>query len=125
MQMRPVAAILVVVLLTQTVGCMSWSQQQPGATAPAVVADHPGLLRAVLTDGRQLDVRHPRVQGDSLLGFAYDDRNYQIPLAVALADVWSVSARRFSLAKTVILIPVLAYGLFYTLYGLAESGAGR
>jgi hypothetical protein len=108
--MRPVAALLVVVLLTQTVGCMSWSQQRPGATAPALVADHPGWLRAELADGRQLDVRHPRVQGDSLLGFAYDNRNYQIPLAVALADVRSVSTRRFSPGKTVLLVPVVAFG---------------
>ena len=117
MQMRPVAAILVVVLLTQTVGCMSWSQQQPGATAPAVVADHPGLLRAVMADGRQLDFRRPRIQGDSLLGFARQPfiRNPQPPFAVALADVRSVSTSMFSPGKTVLAltIPVVAVGALW------------
>lgn len=123
--MRPVATILVVVLLAQTVGCVSWSPQRPGATAPALVADHPGQLRAVLADGRQLDVRRPRVQGDSLLGFSYDSLNYRIPVAVALADVWSVSARRFSPAKTVLLIPVLAYGLMALALAGLHSDAPR
>ena len=97
---------------------MSWSQRQPGATAPAVVADHPGLLRAVLADGRQLVVWRPRIQGDSLLGFApeLDNRDQPIPLAVALADVRSVSTRRFSPGKTVLLvlaIPVAFVGSVY------------
>jgi hypothetical protein len=93
---RSLALLSVVVALS---ACYSWGPPRP--IAQSALEAHPDRLRATLSDGRQIVLRDPRVQGDSLLGDTlvsqYESANAQwARAAIPLGHVGTVSTRSYS-----------------------------
>jgi len=105
---RSLALLSVVVALS---ACYSWGPPRP--IAQSVLETRPSRLRATLRDGRQIVVRDPRVQGDSLLGDTlvseYESAHAKwAPVAIALGHVGSVSTRIISPGKTWLMVGGIA-----------------
>ena len=91
------AAFLTVALVC----CSSWGQ--PASLSRDLLEKRPSRLQVTLTDGRRLDVVRPRARGDTLFGDTLIYRGEwatRSPVAIPLADVRSVSPRRFSAVRT-------------------------
>ncbi|HEY7192386.1 MAG TPA: hypothetical protein VH439_01495 [Gemmatimonadales bacterium] len=96
--------IAIVLLAGQLSACTSW---RPEGLLPAEVirTARPTALRVERQDGHREVFYHPHVQGDSLLGRAYNMSNR----ALALMDVKQVATRHVSASRTAGL--VLGMGL--------------
>jgi len=93
---RSLALLSVVVALS---ACYSWGPPRP--IAQSALEAHPDRLRATLSDGRQIVLRDPRVQGDSLLGDTLVSENESANakwahVAIPLRNVGSISTRSYS-----------------------------
>src|SRR4029453_5747051 len=90
----------------QTVGCSSWQVQQvsPGAW---IEAQHPPKVQVRHADGARVTLRHPSVDGDSLVSAGRKDT-----VRVALADVHAVAVRKFSPVRTLGLTALIVGGFF-------------
>jgi len=59
--------------------------------------DHPTLLRVTRLEGSRLEIRNPRVDGDSLIGLPYRNPEGISPkLSVPLSDIDYVETRKTS-----------------------------
>jgi hypothetical protein len=99
-QSRPTCgALLMLLLLLQSTGCTTW-RTRPGASAAAIIETrHPARARLDLVSGSRTELRAPVVEGDTILGLARGDT-----ARVAAADVTAVAVRRFSPARTLLLV---------------------
>jgi hypothetical protein len=77
-------------------GCGTWRAQN-GPPSEVVPANTASRLRIVRHDRSTLELREARVVGDSIVGQAGDP---PVRVAVALADVERIDARRTSAART-------------------------
>jgi hypothetical protein len=76
--------------------CTTWRPQT--APAPEVIAAHGNAsVRIVRRDQSTIELRHPQVVGDSIVGEAGDPPRR---VAVATADVERVDVRKVSAART-------------------------
>ena len=102
---RPLALLLLVLHLA---GCYSW---QPATVGPRqfIEEERPGQIRIVQTDGEQMELRNPRIEADSLTA-RISTRLRTGNVRIALSDIDSIEARRFSVARTLRNIG-LAFGL--------------
>ena len=93
-------------LMVQTIGCTAWEVQQvsPG---DLIERDHPSKVQLRHADGTRRTLRHPSVEGNSLVGAGRKDT-----VRVALADVNRVAVRKFSPLKTFGLTAVIVGGFF-------------
>jgi hypothetical protein len=108
----PRAAVLATVLL-QASGCSSWHAES-GANAAAVIANNPpSRVRLQLHTGQRLELRHPVLDRDTLIGFVGDDS-----ARTAIADIATVSRRRFSAGRTAARVG-LSLGVLFGLAALA------
>src|SRR3954447_20157517 len=93
---------LTAVLALWTTGCMSWqTQRAPLPQAPNSTGSQE-KLRVELRSGTQLMLYDAHVVGDSLVGMlAPASAPSQARIAIATSDVKRVSAKHFSLGRTV------------------------
>lgn len=106
------AAVLATVLL-QASGCSTW-HTEPGVTAAALIATHhPSRVRLQMLSGQRLELRHPGLDRDSLMGLVGHDT-----ARVAFIDVGTVAVRRFSAGRTAVRVG-LGLGLLFGLAALA------
>ncbi len=93
-------------LTVALVCCTSWGRPAPADRA--LLDKGPSRVRVTLADGRQFEVEHPRVRGDTLFGDSLAlrgiDRMVSFPVAIPFAGVRSLSTRRFSVARTMVLV---------------------
>ena len=89
MKRKLIAALLLAVHLT---GCHSWHTATM-SPAEVITDEQPSTVRVTLTDGTRLTVDDPTIQNDTIGG------------VVALSDVRTIEVRRFSIGKTVGLVP--------------------
>jgi hypothetical protein len=103
-------------LLIVAAGCTGWHAQT--SPAPEIVARQQGrgVLRIARKDGSVLELRSPRVMGDSIVGIGGSPPRRT---GVALADVERIQRRGFSASRTGGL--VLGYFAFATIvaFGVA------
>lgn len=96
------AALLVLAVALAATGCSTWRAQ--GLTPNAVIErEHPERLRVATHAGARIDLKFPRVVGDSLFGVAADG-----PRAIALEDIDHVAVRREDTARSAIVAPLVA-----------------
>jgi hypothetical protein len=104
----PRAAVLVTILL-QASGCSSW-HEEPGVNAAAIMASQPSRVRLQLRSRQRLDLHHPALDHDTLIGVVGPDS-----ARVAVADVATVGRRHFSVGRTAATVG----GSLAVLFGLA------
>jgi hypothetical protein len=93
--MRSFSLLLIAAALPLS-ACTSWRPQT--APAPEVIAAHgEGSVRIVRRDQSTIELRHPQVVGDSIVGEAGDPPRR---VAVATADVQRVDVRKVNAART-------------------------
>jgi len=107
---RGLALLLLVLHLT---GCHTW---RPVTVSPRqlIEEEQPERLRIRQADGKQLDIRDPRVERDSLTAMVRGRRGvprpagngtrsvrYENVVRIALTDVTAVEARHLSVFRTV------------------------
>ncbi len=94
---RRLAASLM--LLLHLAGCYSW---QPVTASPRqfVEEEQPGHIRISQADDEELELRNPRVEGDSLAA-RISTYNRTGIVRIALADITAVEWRRLQVGKTV------------------------
>lgn len=110
MRNRRLAALVLLTLYLPA--CSRWMEQsQP---VPQVVAEkRPAELRLHLRDGRQVDLRDPRVEGDSLVGRERlaQARQTRAPeysrAAYALAEIQRYEAKQADTGKTWMTVAVI------------------
>lgn len=110
MRNRRLAALILLALYLPA--CSRWMEQtQP---VPRVVAEkRPAELRLHLRDGRQVDLRDPRVEGDSLVGRERlaQTRQTRAPeysrAAYALAEIQRYEAKEADTGKTWMTVAVI------------------
>ena len=85
--------IACVLLPCYLVACTSWKTQE--ASPQQVIAEEPGKVRVILTDGSQLVLKEPAVSGDTLSGL--DDGT---PVHIPLAGVSSIAVKGTNAALT-------------------------
>jgi hypothetical protein len=108
----PRVAVLATVLL-QTSGCSSW-HVEPGTTAATLIANTPpSRVRLQLHTGQRLELRHPALDRDTLIGFVGHDS-----ARTAIADIATVAQRRFSIGRTAARVG-LSLGVLFALAALA------
>jgi len=85
-------------LLLHLAGCYSW---QPVTVSPRqfVEEEQPGHIRISQADDEELELRNPRIEGDSLAA-RISTYNRTGIVRIALADITAVEARRLSTPKT-------------------------
>ena len=106
---RPVALFMLAMHLN---GCYSW---QPATLSPRqfIEEEEPGQIRIVQTDGERMELRNPRIEADSLTA-RISTRLRTGNVRIALSDIDSIEARRFSVARTLRNI-----GLYFLLSALS------
>jgi hypothetical protein len=113
------AAFLTVALVC----CSSWGTPVPGNRA--LLDTRPHLVRLTLADGRQLEVVDPRARGDTLVGdtvvFLSRTRSSSYPVAIPFTEVRSMSAREFSLGRTIALAGGISVGMAIIAAGTAKD----
>jgi hypothetical protein len=112
---RPVAAALLMVL--GVAGCKGW-RVEPMPAARVIREQQPEVVRVErASDSTRLVLYSPSIMGDSLRGLPTElaIRSVTVPLG----DVRTLSTRRFSLGKTMLM--VLAAGGGVALYQLLQS----
>ena len=108
----PRAAVLAIVLL-QASACSSW-HVEPGANAAALIANNPpSRVRLQLHTGQRLELRHPALDRDTLIGLVGHDS-----ARTAIADIATVAQRRFSGGRTAARVG-LSLGVLFGLAALA------
>ena len=108
----PRVAVLAAVLL-QTSGCSSW-HTEPGASVAPLIANHaPSRVRLLLRTGQRLELRHPVLDHDTLIGLVGHDS-----ARTAIADIATVAERRFSAGRTAARVG-LSLGVLFGLAALA------
>ncbi len=99
---RTIAALLIVLYLP---ACSSWTTL-PAAPAQAVSAKHRNVVRLLLRDSTTVQLAHPLVEGDSLVGRVPDPASVPDSLrprrAVAIADVTAVQVPSLTTTSTVL-----------------------
>ena len=106
------AAVLTAVLL-QASGCSSW-HAEPGVSAAALmVKNAPSRVRLQLHTGQRLELRHPALDRDTLIGLVGHDS-----ARVALAEIAMVAQRRFSAGRTAARVG-MSLGVLFGLAALA------
>lgn len=124
MPCRRMIALLLLVLYVPA--CTGWMEQsQP---VPQVVAEkRPDEVRVYLRDGRRVDLREPRVEGDSLVGRerlaqAGTTRTPEWPRAAyALADIQRLETKETDSGKTWMAVAVIAAVSIALIAALASS----
>jgi hypothetical protein len=96
--------------------------------AQSALETGPARLRATLTDGRQIVLREPRVQGDSLLGDTLVSEHESAHAewahaGIPLGFISSVSTRIASPGKTALAVVGIAAGAAVLLGILWDNGA--
>lgn len=116
---RP-ARPLVLLTATLTAACATW---QPRAQDPAEVVgtEAPNHVRLHLGDHEAVELRDPRVSGDSISGLT-DARGGT--RALALTDVTALDVRTFDAARTVGMVALSAAGVvvFFLIVGAVACG---
>lgn len=132
---RPVRRYVTpLVLAAWLAGCMSWHRQDlgPDLTPRTVVTEKkPSRIRVTLADWRRVEIRSPRIVGDSLVGVpassgARSGGPKEPPrLSVALADIRSVELRGVSGGRTALLVlgGAMAVGLVASVISSGGNGA--
>ena len=103
--LRPAASLMLLLHLT---GCYSW---QPVTASPRqfVEEEQPGHIRISQGDDEELELRNPRVEGDSLAA-RISTFNRTGTVRIALTDITAVESRRLQVGKTVLaIVPVLLF----------------
>jgi hypothetical protein len=100
--------VLPLTLVSLQSACTSYVAMQ-SPYGQTILREEPGRIRVTLDDGSRVTISQPRIEGDSLLGFAYDAKNraYTDTVRVALAEVTSVEREKADLGKsfnTVVLV---------------------
>lgn len=100
--------------------CTQWSTDS--APLPEVIAKQPKAVRVQNVNGQVLELRAPRLEGDSLRGFEKGSAPPGMPLptsAIAVNDIRHVARPQTSMFRTVaaILAVPLALGSVYVLFG--------
>ena len=102
------AGTLLLIVLSGA-ACQAWHTE--GVAPEAVVATRqPGKLRVTRVDGSRIVLKHPVLQGDTLVGTG-QRRSGQQDARVALTDVRQLETRGFSSGRTVGLGVGVAGGL--------------
>lgn len=93
--LRPAVSLM---LLLHLAGCYSW---QPVTVSPRqfVEDEQPGHIRISQGDDEELELRNPRIEGDSLAA-RISTYNRTGIVRIALTDITAFRARRFSTLKT-------------------------
>jgi hypothetical protein len=102
----PLRLALSAAILVQSVGCTAWRVQQVSPSA-LIEQHHPPRVQVRHADGTRRVLRHPSVEGDSLVSAGRKDT-----VRVALADVSAVAVRKFSPLKTAGLTALIVGGFF-------------
>jgi hypothetical protein len=89
-----------VTLTAFSLGCTSWRSQQ--AAPEEVIARKPNHVRVLQSNGMQLELWHPRLSGDSLVGQLTSTDSTRFG-GMPLADVRAMQVRAVSAGKTVLL----------------------
>ena len=98
-------------VLAGATACHTWQQRPITSDAPITVVSRDRPVRVRRADQSTLELVHPQIVGDSLVGEA---GNPPVRTAVALRDVTQLEERRVSAARTtglvtgVALVPVVA-----------------
>jgi len=86
--------------------CTTWSR--PAPLDRVLLEKRPRWIRVTLTDGRQVHVLRPVVQGDTLVGDTLEYRGGEAyrkhPARIPLAEVRAASTRAFGAGETVALL---------------------
>ena len=100
---RAVAAVL----LASNIGCTSWRTEQ---LSPTLLASQ--VVRATLSDGRRLVLRHPQIVHDSLHGLSPP------PVSLPLSDIRRLEAQHIEPGKSIALgLGLAAVAAFLVVYG--------
>ena len=106
MSMRPLArqviATLLLVLLT---ACHSW---RPTTVSPQqlISDERPSSVLVTLMSGEVVAFQSPTMRNDSIVGFTGSSVE-----AVASRDVRLLEVRRFSVGKTIVVVPLIVVGV--------------
>ena len=93
-----------VLLPAYLAACSSWYVQEV-SPQQLVTEEQPEKIRVTLTDGSQLQIEHPRVSGDTLMGYEVRGRRYSgQQVNIPLSDVTDLAIQRTSAGKTTALI---------------------
>ncbi len=93
--------VLPLTLVSLQSACTSYVAMQ-SPYGQTILREEPGRIRVTLDDGSRVTISQPRIEGDSLLGIAYDAKNraYTDTVRVALAEVTSVEREKADLGKS-------------------------
>jgi hypothetical protein len=100
-------------------GCVRWVAQS-APLAEVVSSGRVNRVRVTRPDGSRVEVRHPVVDGEHVLGFTSDGTS-EAPFSMSLADVRSVSVGRISVLRTTLLIASVAGVIVLALGAVAMS----
>ncbi len=106
------------------VACTTWTRPEP--LGQVLQTRKPGQVQVTLNDGRRIDLQHPTVQGDTLVGDTIVTRRGEyeglVQARFPVAAVRSLQTRQFSAGKTAILV-VGTTAVIAALFGLALAAS--
>lgn len=115
---------LVAFLVAALACCTSWGP--PVHRSRLDTQRLPALLRLVLTDGRRVEMGHPSLSGDTLvgdtLGVPPAGGGREAPARIPFAAVDSVSTLRVDAPMTTIAVAVAAGGVVFLAVGVHSLG---
>lgn len=114
------AATLFIALLSTA--CYEWHTESM-APASVLATRQPAMLRVIRTDGSQVVLQRPRLQGDTLVGIGYPEVEHEV--RVALSDVKQVATGNFSMGRTLGLGVGVAAGVLAAVAALVFSNPVR
>jgi hypothetical protein len=108
-------------LLVGSAGCMSWHRASD--PVPAVLERRPTVVRVVRADNAVLEIRRPRLEGDSIVGWTSPTASRDgegTHAAVAVADIKELAVRGLNGGRSIAL--VAGVGATAILIAAAVSG---
>lgn len=106
------SVVIPLTLLTWFSGCMKWSTQRMPVDE-LVSEKEPKKVRVTQANDYVVDLKSPRIDGDSLIGFSENDTR----IAIALADVKRIQIRTVNPVATTLLVA----GLGITLLAVIDA----
>jgi hypothetical protein len=110
MSQQPRLVTLLLALWVLALGCRSWHVETGVSPETLVRRDSPERIQVVRTDSSRTELWNPVVAADSIRGLPTELAVRAI--SIPLSEIRSVSTRRFSLGKTVLLVLAIGGGAF-------------
>jgi len=123
MRRRVAYRLICAALLMTQLACAT--APRPVGTAPATYlqAHSPKRIWVTLTSGDRMAIDHPRVYGDSLLGFTTNPGGLREEVWMPLADLQEIRARQMSSGKTALAVAAVGGVLALMVFLIRGAGA--